>query len=78
MTGTERTYSGQEYTCVGVEPYRRRDGTETMLLVWQSHCAKCGEPFQCRTPVAAKVFAPSRRCGEHKQPGKRVRARKAQ
>ncbi len=32
----KREHDNQVYTCIGSEPYTRRDGTETRLLIWQS------------------------------------------
>lgn len=63
---------GQTYRCVGEEPYTRRDGTDTTLMVWESECAKCGQAFKFKTPVAASKFIPNRRCAKHKRPGARV------
>ena len=38
---------------VGSAPYRRADGTETFLAVWQGTCAMCGAPFEITTPKDA-------------------------
>jgi len=71
-----KTYRGQEYEMIGTEPYIRRDGTETLLVVWRSHCATCGKPFELRTPKESSKFDPNRRCQKHKRPGVRVRESK--
>jgi hypothetical protein len=64
--------NGQEYELVGVKPHLRRDGSETELLVWRSHCADCGAEFLCST---TKVFkAMNRRCPAHVQPLVRVKS----
>lgn len=68
-----RAYKGQLYYFDRTEPYTRVDGSQTQLHVWVSHCAHCGEPFECRTPAKAGRFQPNRRCAEHKRPGSRVR-----
>jgi len=70
--GTVRIYKGQTYTLVATEPYRRkRDGTETTLLVWESSCADYGHPFRIKTS-RKKILAFNRRCRHHAKPGVRV------
>lgn len=68
-----KIYNGQRYDFVRAEPYVRRDGTDTELLVWRSHCAHCGERFTLRTPRGSPKFMPNRRCQKHKRPGMRVK-----
>ena len=68
-------YDGQRYELVRTAPYRRTDGGETELSVWQSECPVCGEVFEVRTPGRAQKFEPNRRCGKHKRPGVRVNRR---
>jgi hypothetical protein len=67
-----RYHRGQRYDFEGIEPHTRRDGTLTLLAVWVSFCAECGEPFRFRTPLRAGRFQPNRRCAAHKRPGVRV------
>lgn len=62
----------QEYILYDTEPYTRADGTSATLLVWQSHCASCGEEFFISTPLGFTT-GQSRRCEKHREPGKRVR-----
>jgi hypothetical protein len=69
-----KLFDSQLYEFVRIEPHTRRDGTETTLRVWRSHCVHCGEPFEVRTPARSKHFSPSRRCQKHKRPGARARA----
>lgn len=69
-----RTYRGQTYAYRGEVPYMKRDGTETTLSRWFTHCAQCGEPFEATTPTHSLEFHPSRRCAKHKRPGQRVRS----
>jgi hypothetical protein len=42
--------NGQVWKCVGSEPYKRKDGTETTLRVWVSGCAVCGCEIKVKTP----------------------------
>jgi hypothetical protein len=41
------------FQLVGTRPYRRRDGTETILKVWEGRCVICGAPFEVATPENA-------------------------
>jgi len=34
----------------GTRPYRRKDGTDTTLALWESRCIICGTPFEVATP----------------------------
>ena len=61
---------GQRYELLETVPYKRTDGTSTHLLVWQSHCADCGQPFETKTGMT--IYGLNRRCEKHKSPGKRV------
>jgi hypothetical protein len=67
--GTELTYDGQSYTLIALEPHRRQDGHSSVLLVWQTECAKCQAPFDCRSSVAVRSL--NRRCDKHRRPGSR-------
>jgi hypothetical protein len=64
-----RMYRGQQYECVGVVDYTRKDGGASKLQVWESRCAECGEPFLFKLP-ATSTFSPSRRCFYDRKPGK--------
>jgi hypothetical protein len=72
----QKLIGDQVYELARTEPHIRRDGTETELAVWQSHCAQCGEPFEFRAPSKASKFEPNRRCAKHKRPGARVKSSK--
>jgi hypothetical protein len=73
MIGEVRIYHGQRYVCVGQESYtRKRDGSQTAFLIWESACAECYDPIRVRTVEGAAAFAPSRRCHWHKKPGLRA------
>jgi hypothetical protein len=58
---------GQRFKVVELIPHRRRDGQQTVLINWASHCARCGQPFSQTTGMTAK--APNRRCPAHHAPG---------
>lgn len=69
-----REYRGQVYRLVKVRPYtRRRDGTKTSILYFETACADCGALFLVSTPESSVKFEPNRRCQVHKHPGKRVK-----
>jgi hypothetical protein len=70
-------HDGQEYRCVGLEPFTRRDGSAVRLFAWRSECPTCGKPFECRTIEGAK-FTPTRRCDECTRPGLTVRRERKQ
>ena len=40
--GMAADWRGQNYKLIRIEPYRRRDGRDTLILVWRSHCFECG------------------------------------
>lgn len=71
--GLERLYRGQHYRLIDEEPHVCRDGRHTLLGLWESECAECGEPFLFHIPLRAKRFQPNRRCQRHKRPGARVK-----
>ena len=68
-----RMHNGQAYEFVAPRRHIRRDGSETLLAIWRSHCPQCGEAFLSTTPAQASKFSPNRRCQVHKRPGHRVR-----
>ena len=61
---------GQRYVAIGSRLHRKPDGTDVPLIVWRSHCAECGMPFECSTTL--KGSHPNRRCPEHQSPGAAV------
>jgi hypothetical protein len=61
---------GQRYVATGSRLHRKPDGTDVPLIVWRSHCAECGMPFECTTTL--KGSHPNRRCLEHHSPGDAV------
>jgi hypothetical protein len=72
MIGMVREYKGQRYECVAILPHIRPDKERTEIAVWESGCARCGEPFLFRSPVNKETFMPSRRCRDHKSAGRKV------
>ncbi|WP_165938445.1 hypothetical protein [Parafrankia sp. BMG5.11] len=67
-----RIYRGQVYRPICTRPHLCRDGRQTLLAVWESHCVQCGAPFTLTTPLHAGKFQPNRRCQQHKRPGSTV------
>lgn len=59
----------QTFTFVGPRPHTNRHGEETSMLGWETECADCGRVF---TACTATKFEPSRRCADHRKPGKRA------
>jgi hypothetical protein len=70
--GTVLMVEGQRYEVVRTEPYRRKDGRMTTLIVWQTWCAETGHPFELTTLLTAKSI--NRRCPGHRSPGRAVSA----
>lgn len=65
-------YRGQRYVAADSFERRRVDGSTAIILVWESNCAECGDPFRITTPAKSSRFEPNRRCQRHKRPGQRV------
>jgi hypothetical protein len=63
--------TGREWIEIGREPYRRRDGSTTELIVWACSCAieGCDGVVEIRTPVEnyerSKAFG-AKHCPLHK------------
>lgn len=74
----EHIHNGRTWTLRGREPYTRKDGSRTELLVWETACAVCGGPFQVKTPAAlwrlSQGFAQVH-CEAHKLTRKQATAR---
>jgi len=71
--GTVLMRDGQRYELIACKDHVRKDGQPTSLLVWHSHCAECGEPFEVVTGLVARG-AINRRCATHHSPGRVVSA----
>lgn len=63
----EFTFKGQKYQYLGQAPHTRRDGSETLLSVWETRCVECGQPFRLRTTLLGQG-GPTRRCEQHRLP----------
>ncbi len=62
---------GRVFRWYGVEPYTRKDGGNTMLLLWRGACVACGAPFTVKTPQrleGTKAFG-RKHCDMHKLKG---------
>ena len=62
-------HKGRAWRETGTELYVRKDGSETVLRVWQSKCVVCGAPITCRTPMdhtSSRAFGLCH-CEKHKQ-----------
>ena len=53
--GDRHVFKGRVWGAIGVEPYTRKDGQETVLAVWQGSCTACGGPIVVRTPRLANL-----------------------
>lgn len=68
--GLEILLDDQVYTLVEHRPYTRKDGAETVLLVWRAACPVCGVAFE--QVRHSKGWPDQRRCDEHKRPNQKV------
>jgi len=60
-------YRGQNYELIDVRPYvRRRDGRDSLVLIWRSRCLDCGAVFDIGAPQR-KLKPSSRRCPDHRR-----------
>lgn len=62
---------GQTYAWVRSEPYRRLDGSKTVLHVYRSPSARCGRPSEVKIGKAVPQ-AMNRRCLSHRRPGSKA------
>lgn len=66
--GDEYLRKGCIWRAVAIEPYTRKDGSETELAVWQGACVVCGGHKFVKTPVGAGLGNSSsfdlRRCSK--------------
>jgi hypothetical protein len=58
----EVIYRRQIYVKLRSEPYTRRDGSLTSVVIWSSICPQCRRTFECTTPAVTSQFRPARRC----------------
>jgi len=59
LPGTVLMHEGQRYVAVGSDLHKRRDGQIVPIILWESHCAECGKPFQCRSGLRSGDTEPS-------------------
>lgn len=72
--GTVIMNGDQGYRVVRLVEHVRADGTASRLLVLETPCAACGEPFQIvKSATAADMTRFNRRCPLHRRPGKPTR-----
>lgn len=72
-TGAVLLRGGQRYEVVEVRTALRKDGAVAFVLVWRSHCATCGAPFELTTGLRANAQL-NRRCSAHRAAGRPVKA----
>ena len=53
ITIKSRKHGERIFRRIGQRPYRRKDGADTTLAVWEGRCVVCGEPFELVTPLRA-------------------------
>lgn len=72
LPGTALMHEGQRYVVIGSDLHTRRDGEVVPVILWSSHCADCGQRFECFSGL--KSGALNRRCPQHHAPGRAVAA----
>ncbi|MFC3323318.1 hypothetical protein [Mesorhizobium cantuariense] len=68
----EVTWHRQVYRRIGLEPYSKKDGSQTTLAIWRSNCRFCGAEFDCKTSREAQVFKAALHCKAHRRRADRV------
>ena len=74
----DRLIDVQPFWRVGQTDFLNSIGTHVHLEVAYTLCARCGVPFFFTTPCLSKAAYVTRRCVEHRRPGKPVRQFKTQ
>ncbi len=72
--GTVVILDDQEFELQRIVPPQKADGSMTELLLWESLCATCGQPYETKTTVRTSGI--SRRCALHSKPGKPVKGKR--
>lgn len=67
---------GQTYVMTGTRSHQRKDGLQTEVLKWVSHCSECGQPFEVTTSLVICYL--NRRCPLHHRPGRVASTRSGQ
>ncbi|WP_290898007.1 hypothetical protein [Hoeflea sp.] len=70
VPGTVLMHEAQRYVVVGSDLHINREGKTIPIILWQSHCAECGAPFECSSGLRSGSL--NRRCPNHHAPGKAV------
>jgi hypothetical protein len=70
LSGTVLMHEGQRYVAVGSDLHKRHDGQIVPIILWESHCAECGGPFECWSGLRSGTL--NRRCPQHHAPGRAV------
>jgi hypothetical protein len=60
LVGATIQLDQQTYRLEATQPYRRKDGTASRLLIWRSECPRCGQSFTVKTGLVTKSL--NRRC----------------
>lgn len=60
---------GQKYLYKGTWLFDEGPSAGKRVLIWESHCADCGELFSVVTGMT-NIPAPNRRCDLHKEAGR--------
>lgn len=68
--GTCIDINGQRFSVTAHQPYVRKDGQDSVVVVWQSRCLDCGEPIEER--IWWGKWPDTRRCAAHKAPGRKA------
>ena len=67
----EHESDDQRYELVAIRPHTCWNGRPTDLLVWRTHCAKCGTEFETITRRRSLVWGvlryPGRHCPAHRR-----------
>lgn len=58
--GTLLMYDKQAFVAEGIEPYTRKDGAKSLLIIWSTRCIQCGCATTIKTAMRTKW--PARRC----------------
>jgi Zn finger protein HypA/HybF involved in hydrogenase expression len=63
-------FDQQIYRPIGSRQHVTRDGRQTTLIQWLTHCPSCGSEFTISTNML--FSAPRRRCDDCKSPNRQV------
>ena len=69
--GTCIDINGQHFTVAEHLPYVRKDGQDSVIVIWRGQCADCDDPIEERAWWGK--WPDVRRCAQHVKPGRKVR-----